>query len=517
MSFTPARGRADRSFELVRQSLLQSDELPFQDALTATQIRQAFDAEGVAFGQTDDRAPGASRTDHTGQTDHTGRPDIVYTEGVTLWAMLSQALFTDVQRACLAAVQRVAVYWVLLGRETPSTGTGGYTRARAKVTEGVVRRLAEGVAERCEAAVPDDWKWRGFRTLLIDGTTLSMPDTEANQAEYPQPTSQAEGLGFPIMRAVALMSLATGMAVALATGPYAGKETGETALFRTLFEKLRRGDELSHGDLVLADRYYGGWFMLALLQALGVQFVTRLHQHRTADFTRGKRLGKKDHIVTWAKPPKPEWLDQEAYDRLPAQLEVRELEVRVDIPGFRTESLVVVTSLLDGSVYTHADIAALYRQRWLIELHLRDIKSTMQLDILRRTRPEYVRQELWTGLLAYNLVRQSLLQSAIASGRRPHQLSFASALQMLANTWVLAAFLNDAPVPPHTTPPHTVISAHERLTALRILNGHTHLVGDRPNRVEPRAAKRRPSVLALLTELRTAARDRLKAGRTSKS
>lgn len=516
MSFTPAPGRADRSFELVRQSLLQSDELPFQDALTAAQIRQAFDAEGVAFGQTDDRARGASRTDHTGP------PDIVYTEGVTLWAMLSQALFTDVQRACVAAVQRVAVYWVLLGRETPSTDTGGYTRARAKVTEGVVRRLAEGVAARCEPAVPDDWKWRGFRTLLIDGTTLSMPDTEANQEEYPQPTSQTEGLGFPIMRAVALMSLATGMVVALATGPYAGKETGETALFRTLFEKLRRGDELSRGDLVLADRYYGGWFMLALLQERGVQFVTRLHQHRTADFTRGKRLGKKDHIVTWAKPPKPGWLDQEAYDRLPARLGVRELEVRVDIPGFRTESLVVVTSLLDNSVHTHTDIAALYRQRWLIELHLRDIKSTMQLDILRRTRPEYVRQELWTGLLAYNLVRQSLLQSAIASGRRPHQLSFASALQMLANTWVLAAFLNDAPVPPHTVPPHTspphpVISASERLIALRILNGHTHRVGHRPNRVEPRAAKRRPSPLALLTELRSAAQDRLKAGRTSKS
>ena len=147
----------------------------------------------------------------------------------------------------------------------------------------------------------------------------------------PQPSSQADGLGFPILRAVALTSLATGMIVALAMGRYAGKETGETALFRTLFEKLRRG------DLVLADRYYGGWFLLALLHELGVEFVTRLHQLRTADFHCGKRLGKGDHVVTWAKPPKPEWLDQETYDRLPEQLEVRELEVNV--PGFRTESL----------------------------------------------------------------------------------------------------------------------------------------------------------------------------------
>ena len=483
MSFTPAGRGADRSLELVRQSLWQGDGLAFQDALTVEQMRQAFDAEGVAFGEPND-----------GESAGDGGK-VVYTMGVTLWAMLSQALFTDVQRACRAAVQRVAVYYALLGREVSSINTGAYCRARAKVPEGVVRRLTEGVAQRCEAAVPDEWKWHGFRALVIDGTTFSMPDTEANQEQYPQPASQAEGLGFPLMRAVALTSLVTGMVLALATGPYAGKETGETALFRSLFETLRRG------DLVLSDRYYGGWFLLALLRELGVEFVTRLHQHRTADFRRGKRLGKGDHIVTWAKPQKPEWLDQETYDRLPEHLEVRELEVRVNVPGFRTESLVVVTSLFDHRVYPRDDLAALYRRRWVIELELRDIKTTMSLDILRRTRPEFVRQELWTGLLAYNLIRQSLLQSALASGRPPHQLSFAAALQMLANTWVLAA-----------VPPLVTVSARERLIALRIRNGHSHRVGHRPNRVEPRAVKRRPSPLALLTELRSAAKARLLAG-----
>ena len=482
MSFIPKGRGADRSFELVRQSLLQGDDLPFQDALTVEQMRQAFEAEGVSFGEDGDSTNGESKP--------------VFTRGVTLWAMLSQALFTDMQRSCLAAVQRVAVYWVFQGREAPSTNTGAYCRARAKVPEGVVRCLAEGVAQRCEAAVPDEWRWHGFRTLVIDGTTFSMPDTPKNKEVYPQPNSQAEGLGFPILRAVALTSLATGMVLALATGPYAGKETGETALLRTLFEHLKRG------DLVLGDRYYGGWFMLALLQALGVEFVTRLHQHRTADFTRGKRLGKGDHVVAWAKPAKPEWLDRETYDSLPEQLEVREIDVRVNIPGFRTESLVVVTSLLDNKVDTHSDIAALYRRRWVIELELRDIKTTMDLDVLRRTRPESVRQELWTGLLAYNLIRQSLLQSALASGRQPYQLSFASALQMLANTWVLAAL-----------PSQTTVSIRERLIALRIFNGHTHRVANRPNRVEPRAVKRRPSPLALLTELRSVAQARLIAGR----
>jgi hypothetical protein len=468
---------------------LQDDSLPFADALTVEQMQQAFDREGVAFGDADSERESDSPPDAGG---------IVYTMGVTLWAMLSQALFTDVQRSCRAAVQRVAVYYALLGIDVSSTNTGAYCRARAKVTEGVVQRLTEGVAERCEAKVSGEMRWKGLRAFIVDGTTHSMPDTEENQAEYPQSNTQAEGLGFPIMRSVALTSLATGMVVAMALGPYSGKETGETALFRQLFDKLRKG------DLILADRYYCGWFMLALLQELGVQFVTRLHQHRTADFDKGKRLGKGDHVVFWAKPPKPEWLDQETHDRLPNQLEVREIDVRVDIPGFRTQSLVVVTSLLDHKQFLRAEIADLYRRRWTVELELRDIKSTMDLDVLRCKTPEAVRRELWTGLLAYNLIRQSMLQSAMAAQCRPDQLSFAASLQMMANTWVLAA-----------VPPLVTISDRQRLIALRILNGNCHRVGNRPNRVEPRAVKRRPNPVALLTKLREVARAKLAASQKS--
>ena len=322
-----------------------------------------------------------------------------------------------------------------------------------------------------------------------------MPDTEENQAEYPQHSAQGEGLGFPILRAVALTSLATAMVLAFAAGPYSGKETGETALFRTLFDKLQPG------DLVLADRYYGGWFMLALLHVLGVEFVTLLHQFREADFNKGRRLGKGDHVVTWPKPQKPAWLDQETYDLLPEQLEVRETHVNVDVPGFRTEELVVVSSLLDHRTYSRHDMASLYRRRWTIELELRDIKSTMQLDILRRKTPAAVRQEIWTGLLAYNLVRQSMLQSALAGKCRPHELSFAASLQMLTNTWLLGV-----------VPAHVTVNARQLLAALRVLNGHAHRVGNRPNRVEPRAVKRRRDPIALLTEPREALRDKLLAG-----
>ncbi len=484
MSFTPYPGSADRSFELVRLSLLQSESLPFADALTTEQIQEAFAAEGVSFG------------DHEDDPSH--GDGIVYTMGVTLWAMLSQALFTDVQRACRSAVQRVAVYYALLGREVSSTNTGAYCRARTKVTEGVVRRLSVGVARRCEADARREWRWKGRRTLKIDGTTFSMPDTKENQAEYPQAKTQAAGLGFPILRAVAITSLATAMVMDLATGPYAGKETGETALLRKLFRIFQRD------DVALFDRYYAGWFMLALLRGGEVDFVTVLHQLREADFSTGRRLSKGDHIVFWPKPDKPDWLDQETYDRLPEKLEVREIQVQVDIPGFRSESLVVVTSLCDHRAYPRSDVALLYRRRWTVELELRDIKSTMQLDVLRRQTPAAVRQELWTGILAYNLIRQSMLQSAQAGDCQPCQLSFAATLQMLASTWVLAA-----------VPPLKTVSARERLIALRILNGHAHRVANRPNRVEPRAVKRRPNPIALLTELRETARAKLIAGSTA--
>ena len=240
--------------------------------------------------------------------------------------------------------------------------------------------------------------------------------------------------------------------------------------------------------------------MLALLQALGVDFVSRLHQLRKADFPRGRRLGKGDHVVWWPKPERPEWMDQETYDRLPQQIEVRELHVNVDVPGFRTESLVVVTSLLDPKEYSRDDLASLYRRRWVVELHLRDIKTAMQLDVLRCKTPAMVRQELWTGLLVYNLIRQSMLQSAHQTERQPDELSFTATMQMLANTWLTAAVVVDENG-----------AAADPLVTLRVIHGGSHRVGNRPDRVEPRAVKRRPKPHPLLTKPRAQARAALVA------
>lgn len=461
------------NFSQMLRSFLQHDGLPFSQALPEEEIEQAFAGEGVTFGQ----AEGS-----------------VYTPAITLGAFLSQVLFKDEQRSCLAAVSRVIVMLVALGREPCSDNTGAYCRARAKLPTPLIRRLATQVADGCERRVPRHWLWKGRCVKLVDGSTASMPDTPENQAAWPQPSSQKPGLGFPIIRMVVLLSLATAMVTDMAMGPYAGKETGETALLRELFGSLQRG------DVLLADRYYCSYFMIALLVERGIDIVVRLHQARAEDFRRGRRLGKNDRLDTWLKPAKPAWMDQATYDRLPDVLHVRKVRVQINQPGFRVESLVVVTTLTDSDAYTSADIAELYHKRWLAELDIRSIKCSLGMDVLRCQTPDMVRKEIWTHLLAYNLIRQAMLEAALAAGKSPRQLSFTAALQKVAASWQTIATCADGIVV-------NVIAIH-----LQHIAGHQ--VGHRPGRVEPRAKKRRPKPHKLLNKPRDQARKQLLDGAT---
>jgi Transposase DDE domain len=465
VSFCTSVRLLPQQFRLLLGSLLQSPGLPFADALSAETIETAFEEEGVVFAQDE---------------------DAVYTPAITLWAFLSQTLFKQEQRSCAAAVARVIVLLASLGQKPCSDNTGAYCRARAKLSERVLRRLSCETAAGCEQSVPDDWRWMRRRVFLVDGFTVSMPDTPENQAAYPQPNSQEPGLGFPLARVVGLLSFATAMVDDAAIGPYSGKETGETALLRELFGRLRRG------DVVVGDRYYCSYFMICLLKERGVDVVTRLHQRRTADFRRGKRLGPGDHVVEWLRPPRPDWMDEETYQRMPKSLTVREVEVAVPQPGFRTDVFVAVTTLLDAKRYTRDDVAKLYRKRWLAELDIRAIKCSMGMDVLRSKSPEMVRKEIWACLLAYNLIRRTLLQSALACERSPRQISFTAAMQKIAAGWVQGPLLDEAS------------AATLMETYCQHLGGNR--VGHRPNRVEPRAVKRRPKPHALLTQPRAEAR-----------
>jgi hypothetical protein len=409
---------------------------------------------------------------------------VVYTPWLTFWAFFWQALSPD--HSCRAAVKRIAAWMARRGEKLDDEDTGPYCKARARLPEAVPFRLMRSLGRKSHEGVAEDWHWCGRRVKVVDGTTVSMPDTEANQREYPQSGSQKPGLGFPIARMVVIFCLATGSVLDAAMGQYRGKQTGENALFRRTWEGL------SAGDVSLGDRYYGSYFDIALLKRRGVDSVCRLHQRRVCEFGRGHRLGHEDDIVTWTKPDRPEWMDEATYKDLPATMEVRVLRVHVARRGFRTRVLDLVTTLMDAQIYTKKDLADLYRRRWDAELHLRSIKVVLGLDVLRCKTPEMVRKEIWAHLLAYNLLRTVMAVAAAENGIEPRQVSFKGAKQ------AVTAF---APKIEAARSKERAVLIDAMLTTIAY-----HRVRNRPGRWEPRARKRRPKPGVRLMQPRATAR-----------
>jgi hypothetical protein len=413
---------------------------------------------------------------------------------VTLWTFLGQVLGPD--RSCRAAVARLLA---LLGARGAGDGgdlcapdTGPYCKARQRLPEALLSRLARESGADLHRKHPAGKLLGGRPVKVVDGTTVSMPDTAANQREYPQPPTQKPGLGFPLMRVVAVLSLHCGAVLDVAFGPYSGKQAGEPSLFRAA---LLGG--LAAGDVLLADRFYASYWLIAMLSARGVDCVMRQHQLRRTDFRRGTRLGADDHLVAWAKPPeRPDWMDAATHLALPAGLTVREVRVRVAVRGFRVKALVVVTTLLDAGLYTKDEVARAFRCRWHAELDLRSIKRTMGMSVLRCHTPAMVRKEAWMHLLAYNLVRAVMARAARAAGvDEPRGVSFAGAVQTLDAFAPVLRAARAADLP--------------RLWELVLRAVASHRVGDRPDRYEPRAVKRRAKPIALLTVPREQARKRL--------
>jgi Transposase DDE domain len=398
----------------------------------------------------------------------------IYTPAVTVWVFLSQCFSPD--HSCRDAVARLAAWRTVQGLAPCSADTGAYCTARDALPEAACQELVRRSGRELEAQAPREWLWRGRRVRVVDGTTITMPDTPENQAEYPQANTQAPGCGLPIARVLVVFSLAVGSVLEAAIGPYAGKQTGENSLFRTLHPML------SAGDVVLADRCFSGWFDLALLRERNVDLVVRKHQLRANDFRTGKRLGRDDHLVRLAKPQRPEWMSVDAYAALPDELALRELRVRVTQRGFRSKTLVVVTTLVDSAAYPAREIAELYRRRWQAELHLRSLKVVLQMDHLRCKTPHRVRNELRMHLLAYNAVRRVMALAALEAKVPPWQISFKGTLQTLNQflPWLTSYMPLDA-------------GCQALVECLA-----THRVGNRPDRFEPRRIKRRPKSQALL-------------------
>jgi len=453
---------------------MQSDELPLKEVVDSDRFAQAFEKRGVDFG------------------DEEG---VVYTPAITLWALVSQTFFAGAQRSCKAAVLRVASLWATLDRTVCGTNTGAYCRARQKIPFEVVRDITRQIACDAEAgishtAVDEDpdvnlsprvvkevrAHSNGGRVLLLDGFTITAEDTPENQAEYPQNPVQREGIGFPILRCVTLISLYTGMLFDVAFGPYSGKETGETALMRQLLNVLRPD------DILVADCYLCTYWLIAACRQRGVHIVMKNHHKREDNPANSIRLRDGERLVTWTLPSRPSWMSKEEYKQQPATLELRLIDVNVNRKGFRLSLFTVTTTMTDDEQYCGDWIRSIYESRWLVELDIRAIKCSLNMDIIRAKTPDMVRTELWSCLLAYNLIRLKMLQSCAVTGRDPRSVSFTTTMQLLATNWLLCA----------------VVGVTPDLAALGQAVPISQRAGHRDGRTEPRVNKRRPKVLALM-------------------
>lgn len=448
--------RSWRSHQIscLRRQFAQGSGLPFSEVLSAGMVGRVFGELGVLFRER------------------------IFTPATTLWMLLSQVISPD--GSCRDAVMRLVAFRASRGEKPCSPRTGNYCKARKRLPEKALSRLTQETAARMDEDVPGEWRWHGREVKVVDGTTASMPDTPANQRAFPQPKSQKPGLGFPLVRLVCLFSLTTGAALDAALGPCRGKGKGELSLFRKLRARLQSG------DVLLGDRHYCAYFDIAGWLRAGVDFVGRVHQARSVDFRRGKRLSKSERLVEWTRPKqRPRWLSKRAYRRTPERLTLRLIRVDVEQLGFRTRRITVATTLLDGELYPAADIAALYRARWHAELDLRSLKIALAMDVLRGKSPEIVRKEIWAHLLAYNLIRSLMAQAAVEHGALPRSLSFKAALQTLHAFATYLGMSTSSGVHGLYAPMLAAIAAHR--------------VGDRPDRFEPRARKRRPKPYPHLT------------------
>ena len=452
------QGRFRQQISFLRRQYLQDGDLPFTNVLSEQIVAQALTAIQVFW------------------------MDRIYSPLITLWIFLGQVLSAD--HSCRSAVARLVAHRISRGQSPCSAETGAYCQARKRLPEKFFSEVARQTGRVLDANVDPKWLWKQRRVHVFDGSSVSMPDTPQNQRAYPQPDTQKPGLGFPLARIAVVFSLACGAVLDLAICRYAGKGQSELGMLRTLWDMFRPG------DVLLADRLMCSWMDMVMLKARGVDSVTSLSK-RKADFRRGKRLGKGDHIVQWPKPTKPRSIDRKTYNSLPEFLTVRETLVPVEQAGFRTRTIIVVTTLLDTEEITKDNLAQLYRARWNAELDLRSLKRTMQMEILRCKTPELVRKEIWTHLLAYNLIRTIIAQAATTHGIDPRSISFKGAIQTLEAFQPLIAIQGKLDLG------FRMNLYQQLLDAVA-----THRVADRPDRFEPRLRKRRPKHYGFLRKPR---------------
>jgi IS4 transposase len=322
--------------------------------------------------------------------------------------------------SCREAIRQAQARCRITGQSPPPDETSPYCQARGGLPLERMDEIHEALVREADEAIVTKDLWCGHRVYSADGTTLTAPDTPENQAVFPQQSVQKPGCGFPIIKLVALLNLATGMLVVWAIGNWHSHELG---LFQTLWDCLRSG------DVLLADRGFCNWGLLAQCEHCGIHAVLRVKGSRRRDFRRGKRIGRDQRLVQWRKPiHRATTISAELWTLLPEVLTLRLVRCRLDIPGVRSRQIVIVTTLLDSAKYPPSALGQLYYRRWAIELSLRNIKTTLQMDQLSCLNPANLEREIRMHFLVHNLVRRLMLEAARRHRVPLDRVSFAGSL-----------------------------------------------------------------------------------------
>jgi Transposase DDE domain len=405
----------------------------------------------------------------------------IFSKENTFWAFFSQVLDSD--GGCMEVIRKLQAYASIKGIKVPSSSTASYCTARKKLDEKMLSDILAHTAERLEL-MPESGMLNNRRVVVADGTGVSMPDTPENQVVWPQISSQKPGCGFPTARICACFSLESGALLSYAIG---NKKSSELPLFR------QQRDTFKEGDIFLGDKGFCNYFDIADLEKRGVDSVVTLAHRAPGTATDClKILGPDDLLITWQRPTytAKAAYSKEEWENLPKKLVLRQVKVKVTIPGFRTTGFHIITTLLDPVKYPAAELAELYFKRWNVELIFRDIKTTMGMDILRCQTPEMIRKEILMHLIAYNCVRRLMYEAAEEANIEVSVVSFKGSLQAL-RSW--EPHLNQANV-----------SQAERFRLVSDLyDAMTNTpIRQRPGRSEPRCKKRRPKSYQLLTSPR---------------
>jgi len=444
------------NWKKVEEKFSEAQGLPFAEALSEKEIREVLEEENIKYRKR------------------------IYTPMIVIWAFFSQILDGDC--SCRKVAARVLAFLVSQGEPIWHASRSGYCHAKKRLKTNVFVRLVRKIGQETSNKANPEQLWCGRKVKVFDGSSLLMEDTPQNQKQFPQWVNAKPGCGFPIARWAAMFCLTTGVVLEIYLDPMS---VNERVMFRRFYQNL------SPGDIVLADRGGCSFYDIAMLKEIGVDSVFRIHASKKVDFSKGTILSIEDHTLTWKKPAfsnKKHALSLEEYKKLPETIFVREIDVTFSRPGYRSKKVVLATTLTDSSIYNKEILMELYFRRWEAEVNLRHLKTTLKMEMIRAKTPDMFRKAVWAHLLVYNLIRRVMWKAALIHDVTPLRISFKGTVDRIN------VFL------PQLT--HAFGPQKQLLYEILLWNISQDLVPRRDGRIYQRCIKRRPKGYPFMTKSR---------------